>query len=701
MKRLVYLLLFLTAVLSCGQRDYVSQVDPFWGTGAYDGPVSEGIARGWSWEKARSGNNHPGAVLPLGWVSACGFSGGYSSGYGRVAYSSCEVPPMMSDSLKLWGISHFHHSGVGLLHKFYNYFLFTPYCAGADLSVASSVSGESASPGYYTAGLRDYGASFELTVRPYAALHRYVFDSEQPHLRIDAAHAGLGTQCYQPIRPFEVAENIQACTLEQTGEKEWTGTMRAYGIDYHFAILTPSEVIYAVADGSVLDVAFTGKSAETVIGFSLESVDQARYYAREALEAGFDKSLEEAQYIWNQTLGRVRARFSDPKLQRRFYSVLYQSLIKPCQCAEGRYVDFTTFWDVYHTELPLIMAVVPDKGKGIAGHLLNTVDSLGFAPINQILDSAVQFRSGQATALPVYALCDAFWRGEIGKDEYPRLKKAFEKEFAHADVSGVSPSHVLDLSGAYGAAAFVAENCSDRIFADSLRILASIWKDVYDSSTAVLYEDAEYYEGNHFNYSFRVHPGMEERICMAGGQKGFCSLLDRFFCFDADFSGWTASTDRARRRDYFEGLNNEPDMDVPYTYLWCGRTDRMAEVVDAVRRFRYTDGEGGCPGNNDAGATSSWYVWNCLGIYPLAGTPYYLLGSPSVDYAEIDFMSGTLTVEVVRESPESIYPAGYEFNGIPTSEPWIEVSKLEKGGKLIFRLNDSPSGESSPIPQWM
>jgi len=701
MKKILLPALALLALLSCRQNEYSSLVDPYWGTGAYDGPVSEGIARGWNWEKARSGNNHPGAVLPLGWVSVCGFSGGYSSGYGRVAYSSCEVPPMMLDSIKLWGISHFQQSGTGLMHKFYNYFLFTPYCEGADLSLASSVADETARPGYYAAELKDYGASFEVTARPFAALHRYKFDKGIGCLRIDAAHAGLGTQCYQPIRPFEKEEQIQALSFKQSGENEWTGTMRAYGVDIHFAICTPSEVKSSLIAGSMLELTFAGKEALTVAGFSLESVEQALSSAHEALDAGFRKSLADAEREWNGTLGRVRAQFSDPQLQRRFYSILYQSLIKPCECVPGRYTDFTTFWDVYHTELPLIISFVPDKGRGIAGHLLNTIETLGFSPINQILDTMIVHRDNQATALPVYTLCDAFWRGAVSTEDYPRLKSVLEKEFAHADLSRTPPSHTLDLAGAYGAAAFVAEYCGDQAFADSLRSLQGIWKNVYDPSTGVLYENAPYYEGNHFNYSFRAHPDMAERIALAGGQDSFRALLDHFFCFDADFSDWTAENDRARRRDYFEGLNNEPDMDAPYTYLWCGRPDKMAEVVDAVRRFRYTDGEGGCPGNNDAGATSSWYVWNCLGIYPMTGTPYYMLGSPSIESAGINFASGTLDIEVVRESAGSIYPAVYEFNGVSFREPWIKVSDLEKGGKLVFHLTDTPSGELAPIPHWL
>ena len=87
-----------------------------------------------------------------------------------------------------------------------------------------------------------------------------------------------------------------------------------------------------------------------------------------------------------------------------------------------------------------------------------------------------------------------------------------------------------------------------------------------------------------------------------------------------------------------------------------------------------------------------------LGIYPFTGSRYHLLGSPSVDYAEVDLPNGTLKIEVERESEKSIYPAGYEFNGIEFSEPWLPLDCIERGGTLKFRLSDKPAGKS-PIPE--
>ena len=192
---------------------------------------------------------------------------------------------------------------------------------------------------------------------------------------------------------------------------------------------------------------------------------------------------------------------------------------------------------------------------------------------------------------------------------------------------------------------------------------------------------------------------MTKRIVLAGGNDRFNQMLDDFFTIGYD--GPETAEVRPTREGYFEAMNNESDMETPATYLWCGRADRFAEVSDLIRRFQFTDGEGGAPGNVDSGALSSWYVWSCLGLYPLTGTQYYLLGSPSVAKAEIDLTQGTLQIETVRESPTAIYPTGYVFNGRSFREPWLPVAELERGGTLVFQLADQPPATPSPIPNWL
>ena len=676
-----------------------SSVDPFWGSGGTDVPVSEGVARGWNWEKAQSGNTHPGAVLPFGWVSACAYSGAYPTGYGRMGCAWTGPAPEIYSRNYAYGISHFHHSGTGWISKFYNYFLFSPFVVGSNPGKASRLDEEVAKPGYYAARLTDYGASFEVVPCRFAACHRYRFDSTNAYLLVDATNIGLRREYVRPANYSYLGERIDSVTVRTHSPFGWEGTLRAHGRDLHFAVILKGDFTDPFAEGGVFGCAVAGDQAESFVGFSLVSVAEARARSESAMNDGFDATRERAEKEWERALSRVRVRFGDKRLERRFYSALYHSLVKPTDCGVG-YTDFSTFWDIYRTEIPLVMSLLPAVGRGIVEHLMNMTVRNGFSPICQIMDDSVVHKDMQATALPLFTLADAFFRGVIGVQDYRRIKRVFEKELGHADVSGMSPTHVLDLAGARHAVSLVAKACGDLDYAATMKNAASIGLSAYDRETGLLPLAAKYYEGNHWNYSFRPHPGMLDRVAMAGGETGFQRLLDRFFCFDESLCQWDPNKDRIRRPGRFEGLNNESDMDAPYAYLWSGRVDRLVEVIDLVRRFRFSDGRGGCPGNNDSGATGSWYAWNCLGIYPLTGTPYYLLGSPSVESAEIDFSSGSLRIVVERESPRSIYPLGYVVNGRETREPWVKVSEVEKGGTLVFRLGDSPVAKS-PVPTWL
>ena len=64
------------AIVSARAQSVNDLVDPFGGCGGTTSAPSEGMARGWNWEKAQTGNTFPGAIRPFGLVSVCGFTGG-------------------------------------------------------------------------------------------------------------------------------------------------------------------------------------------------------------------------------------------------------------------------------------------------------------------------------------------------------------------------------------------------------------------------------------------------------------------------------------------------------------------------------------------------------------------------------------------------------------------------------------------------
>jgi len=82
---------------------------------------------------------------------------------------------------------------------------------------------------------------------------------------------------------------------------------------------------------------------------------------------------------------------------------------------------------------------------------------------------------------------------------------------------------------------------------------------------------------------------------------------------------------------------NEPSMLLPWLFPFAGA--QYLPLTQYWTRWLlsqyYTTRFDGIPGNDDYGTLSSWAVWAYLGLYPVAGTDLYVLGSPVVAAATV------------------------------------------------------------------
>jgi putative alpha-1,2-mannosidase len=115
----------------------------------------------------------------------------------------------------------------------------------------------------------------------------------------------------------------------------------------------------------------------------------------------------------------------------------------------------------------------------------------------------------------------------------------------------------------------------------------------------------------------------------------------------------------------------------------------------------YTDGPLGIPGDDDGGATSSWYVLSAIGFYPVCpGSPVYEIGSPIFAKTVIQLGGGKqFTIVANHVSAQNKYIQSAELNGKPLNRPWFRHAEIAGGGVLILEMGNRPNTSWGSAPE--
>ncbi len=716
----------------------IDRVDPFIGTEVTALPAQSGLAATWWWPKPQVGNTHPGATYPLGMVSTCAYSGAYPTGYGRYDLNTEGVPTTIHEDAVASGFTHFQQSGTGAIRKYYNYFRVTPMLEPLDvLGRQWGLADEEAAPGFYAATL-DSGIRAELTVGPKSAVHRYRFPKHaNARLVVDFSLGGLAIphSATTPLRAHlelvspGVAQGTIVvegaplsiyveCDADSWRQMLWYDRRLMPGgtrLDFDHirpTTLRPFGLMWAGASNE-------DHTVELRIGFSLRGVEQAKRNLHTDCGTSsrrFDSRRERTQEAWRRHLDAITIETPSAERETVFSTALYHSLIKPCLApgespfwpSEGPFVfDISTMWDIYRTQLPLLGALYPERAVELANALLTIAEEEGNFPIGYRMAVGSDRFSRQGSALAHTFLADLCQRGVTGIDwewalvhMHNDLRRTYGEDFLlRGEAHPIS--HTLDIAFAYWCTAKVAHVVGDSALVEEFTRLAERWANAYDAETGLL-RDSTFYEGSKHNYSFRVQHDMAARIALAGGDEGYLALADAFFGYGAEpvtqpgVAPGPAELEAGYALGRFEGLNNEPDMEAPWTYHYAGRPDRTAEIVHHIVHQQFGVGRGGLPGNDDSGGLSSWYVWASLGVFPAAGQNLFFVNAPSFRRAEIAVVGGRFLIETEGFiEPEAGGPVQYvqsaALNGLPLERSWISGDEFHGGGTLTVRLGAEPT----------
>lgn len=490
---------------------------------------------------------------------------------------------------------------------------------------------------------------------------------------------------------------------------------------------------YATTEGSAIEVR---------VGISFVSVEQAQANLdAECAGLTFEEVRDAAEAAWDRLLSRIEVEGGTDDARKMFYSALYHSLMQPADYTEdGRflspadgfgtvvdapdwryYTDDWCLWDTFRTTHPLLTIVEPEVPSDMVRSLVHMYEKGGWmpkCPWNATGDSRVM------TANPQFSVVADAWqkgfRGYDGEKAYAALRKgsmedsrnALEDTLCGYFGQGTPPDYVksgwvpiecdpdqaasMTLEHAYDdwCVSVVADGLGKSEDAAFFRARSASWKNVFNPATGFAqsrHRDGTWVEpfdptaglgfceANSWQYTWSVQHDVCGLVTAMGGVDAFVTRLDALF----DEGRFVA--------------DNEPDFHVPWLYDYVGRPDRATERVADVREAAFGPGPDGLPGNDDAGATSAWYVLAAIGLYPVApGDGWYSINVPAFDRVGIlidpDRGHGR-RFDIVADGAASgrKYIVGATLNGKPLDVPRIAHTDVAAGGTLVLTLAPAPA----------
>jgi predicted alpha-1,2-mannosidase len=202
--------------------------------------------------------------------------------------------------------------------------------------------------------------------------------------------------------------------------------------------------------------------------------------------------------------------------------------------------------------------------------------------------------------------------------------------------------------------------------------------------------EGQYIEGTAWQHSFFVPHDVNGFAELFGGRQKLIAKLDDLFAAPSELHGENTSADvTGLIGQYAHG--NEPSHHIIYMYTAMGAPQKAAKWIKVVADSMYKTGPDGLIGNDDCGQMSAWYIWTCLGFYPMnpAGGEYFF-GYPLIDKAVIHLPNKKqMQVKVTRRSGTK--ESGIErvvLNGKPVPVRSITHQQLLQGGLLELLVND-------------
>ena len=485
-----------------------------------------------------------------------------------------------------------------------------------------------------------------------------------------------------------------------------------------------------------------GRLLTVKVAISSTGIDGAATNMQELDGFSFDQLQSQATDCWEKELARYQVSGTDQQ-KRTFYTSAYHAALCPFiySDADGRYrsLDKTicqsptpiltefSLWDTYRAQHPLMNLVHQDIQASVANSLLDHYDHsvehmlpywafganetwcmIGYHACSVLADMIVKdvpgfdheraYQAMRTTAMNEHYDCLPQYR-QMGYVPFDREAESVSKtlEYAYDDYCIAQAARKLGHNDDYDY--FIQRSQNYRNLYDPQtgymrgRDSQGNWRTPF---SPIAYEGpgsvngwGDITEGFTVQYHWSV-PHDVEGLIQLMGTKLFRARLDSLFLYDLPDDIPGAHDIQGRIGAYWHG--NEPCHHVAYLYNYIGEPWKTQQWVRTVVDRFYGDQPGSLCGNDDCGQMSAWYIFNCMGFYPVApSSGIYQLGSPALPAITTQLSNGRQIVVTTRNwSPQNRYVRQVLLNGKPLRRTYITYDEIRNGATLCFIMSRKP-----------
>ncbi|WP_422860752.1 GH92 family glycosyl hydrolase [Flagellimonas sp. S174] len=426
----------------------------------------------------------------------------------------------------------------------------------------------------------------------------------------------------------------------------------------------------------------------------------------------FEKVKEEAEEEWEKELGRIKVTGDSDDDKTVFYTALYHSLLMPMiysdhngefvkmgskEIGKSPYTRYTGFslWDTYRTTHPLLTLAYPEKQEEFVKNMLDIYDESGWLPKWPIFNFEPYLMVGDPAPI---VIGDTYTKGIRNFDvqkAYEAMTKSANHEERNLNRRGIQDYKrygYITMDGdfsevenfqwnngiVWGAVSNTMEfNLADYNIAQMAKIMGNeedykkylkrskSFMSFYNDEIGLLQpknKDGSWYEPfdptqelwDRMNFGLRGGPGFVEGSAwqyLFSIPHGIDTLKNRM-----GEERFLKNLETIFDKKYFD-MTNEPGFGFPFFYnLTEEKHWKTAHTVHNLLKRHFPNAPNGLPGNDDAGAMSSWVVFAMMGLYPhTPGNPEYFVTVPVFEKIEIqlnqDFYKGNQIV-IERHGPK-------------------------------------------------